>query len=190
MGRLGVDDLEDLRTARLGQAGIAELLDTATEATLVFASEEDGWPQGVIVSFLQAEGSLWVAAVEGRGHTRALRQDPRATLVVSSSGTALVGRRMVALRARAIVHGEPAVRRRILPLLAARLAPGDPAAMLRLLDTDRRVVIELMEPRVVVSHDSRRIAGDGRGGPGAAAETARDQPSESARGPLDGSTAI
>lgn len=166
MGRLGIDDLEDLRASRLGEAAIAELLDAATEATLVFASKEDGWPQGVVVSFLAAEGSLWVAAVEGRGHTRALTRDPRATLVVSSSGTALPGRRMVALRARAIVHGEPAVHQRILPLLAARLAPGDPAAMLRLLDTARRVVIELAEPRVVVSHDSRRIAGNGRGGPG------------------------
>lgn len=166
MGRLGVDDLEDLRSARLGQAGIAELLETATEATLVFASEEDGWPQGVVVSFLQVQGSLWVTAVEGRGHTRGLRQDPRATLVVSSTGTTLAGRRMVALRARAIVHGDPAVRQRILPLLAARLAPGDPEAMLRLLDTERRVVIELTEPDVVVSHDSRRIVGDGRGGPG------------------------
>jgi hypothetical protein len=166
VGRLGVDDLDDLRTARLGSAGIAELLDTATEATLVFAAEEDGWPQGVVVSFLPAEGSLWVTAVEGRGHTRALRCDPRVTLVVSSTGTALAGRRMVAVRARAIVHSDVAVRQRILPLLAARLAPGDAAAMLRLLDSDRRVVIELTQPRVVVSHDSRRIAGDGRGGPG------------------------
>ena len=186
MGRLGIDDLEDLRPARLGEAGIAELLETATEATLVFASEEDGWPQGGVVSFLQAKGSLWIAAVEARGHTRALRQDPRATLVVSSSGTTLAGRRMVALRARAIVHVEPAVRQRILPLLAGRLAPGDAAAMLRLLDTHRRVVIELTEPRVVVSHDSRRIAGDGRGSPGAAP----DRPSETALDPLDGPFAI
>lgn len=164
MGRLGVDDLEDLRGARLEGEGVDELLAAATEGTLVFAAADDGWPQGVVVSFVRAGTSVWIAAVEGRGHTRALRRDPRATLVVSSTGTGLAGRRMVSLRGRAEVHPDPATRARILPLLAERLAPGDLATLVRLLDTERRVLIELADIRVVVSHDSRRIAGDGRGG--------------------------
>jgi nitroimidazol reductase NimA-like FMN-containing flavoprotein (pyridoxamine 5'-phosphate oxidase superfamily) len=164
VGQLGIDDLDDLRQARLEAAGIDELLETATEGVLVFAAEKDGWPQGVVVSFVRADGSLWLTAVEGRGHARALMRDRRATFVVSSSGTHLSGRRMVSLRCEAEVHPDAETRRRILPLLAARLAPADPEAMIRLLDTSGRIVIELAHPRAVVSHDSRRIPGDGRGG--------------------------
>jgi nitroimidazol reductase NimA-like FMN-containing flavoprotein (pyridoxamine 5'-phosphate oxidase superfamily) len=165
VGRLGVDDLEDLRSARLGSEAIEELLDTATEATLVFAADHDGWPQGVVVSFARFEGSFWLTAVEGRVHVRGLRRDPRAALVVTNAGTGLEGRRMVSVRGRAVVHSDRETKDRILPVLARRLAPADPAAMLRLLDSERRVVVQLADPEVLVSHDSRRIAGDGRGGP-------------------------
>jgi hypothetical protein len=163
MGRLGIDDLEDLSVARLGAAGIAELLETATEATLVFAGP-DGWPMGVVVSFVHDEDRFWVTAVEGRGHTLGVQRDARVSLVISSSATTLAGRRMVALRGTALVHAGESTKREALPKLAARLAPDDPEAMLRLLDSPKRVVIEIRPVAVSASHDSRRIAGDGRGG--------------------------
>lgn len=163
MGRLGVDDLEDLATARLSTAGIEELLDTATEATLVFAGPDD-WPAGVVVSYVRSGDRIWLTAVEGRGHTDAIRRDDRIGLVVSSAGTGLEGRRMVALRGRARIHTGRDVKAEVLPLLARRLAPADPASMVRLLDSPKRVVIEIRPEAVTASHDSRRIAGDGRGG--------------------------
>jgi len=45
VGKLGVDDLEDMSLARLSGEGVEELLDAATECTLVF-SGPDGWPMG------------------------------------------------------------------------------------------------------------------------------------------------
>lgn len=164
MGTLGVDDLEDLRSARLGSDGIEELLDVATECTLVF-SGPDGWPMGVVVSFVRAEGRFWFTAVEGRRHTVGIGTDPRVSIVVTSVGTDLDGRRMVAIKAHATVHTDRPTKDRILPVVAGRLAPDDPDRMLALLDTGRRVVIEAEPAGVSVSHDSRKIAGDGRGGP-------------------------
>jgi hypothetical protein len=163
VGRLGIDDLEDLSVARLSASGIAELLEVATEATLVFAGP-DGWPMGVVVSFLHDGDRFWVTAVEGRAHTLGARRDARVSLVISSSGTSLPGRRMVAVRGTALVHAGAATKGDVLPKLAGRLAPDDPEAMLRLLDSPKRVVIEIRPVAVSASHDSRRIAGDGRGG--------------------------
>lgn len=163
-GRLGIDDLEDLTQARLGPLGCEELLDAATETVLAF-NGPDGWPRAVVVSFTRHRGSWWIAGVRGRGYVRAIGDDPRVSLVVTNAGTALEGRRMLALRGQAVIHDDPVTRREMLPLIATRLAPSDPAAMVRLLDSPGRVVLEVKVVGTSVSHDSRRIAGNGRGGP-------------------------
>lgn len=167
MGRLGVDDLADLRAARLTGANIEELLETATECTLVFV-ETDGWPMGVVVSFLRFEDRIWFTAVDQRQHIRGIMSDPRVSLVITSAGTTLEGRRMVALKGEATLHGDRSTLERMLPRIAQRLAPGDPEGMVRLLDTEHRTVVEVQILKVSASHDSRKIAGDGRGGASAA----------------------
>jgi len=166
---LGIDDLENLAPARLADDGIEELLDAATECTLCFA-DGDGWPRGVVVSFARRDGSVYFTAVNGRRHTRSLRQDPRVSVVVSSAGTALDGRRMVAFRGTAVFHDADPDKSELLWLIAGRLAPADPAAMVRLLDSPNRVVMEIRPVSMSVSHDSRHIAGNGRGGAGEGGE--------------------
>jgi hypothetical protein len=165
MGKLGVDDLADLRAARLGGSGIEELLEAATECTLVFTGP-DGWPMGVVVSFVRFEDEFWCTAVAQRQHAKGIAADPRVSLVVTSAGTALEGRRMVALKGRATVHTDRAIIERMLPVIADRLAPADPERMVRLLDTEHRVAISVRPSSVSASHDSGQISGDGRGGPG------------------------
>lgn len=162
-GRLGLDDLEDLKPARLDAAGVEELLATQTECMLSF-NDARGWPRGVVVSFVRARGSFWYTAVTSRRHVRTVAAHPRVTIVVSSAGTDLGGRRMVALRGRATVHSQGRPKDEMLRAIAARLAPADPGAMLRLLDSPNRVVVEVVPEGVSISHDSRMIAGDGRGG--------------------------
>ncbi len=164
-GRLGIDDLEDLRPARPRNDAVEELVTEATEMTLI-VNGADGWPRGVVVSFVRDGGSYWVTSVEGRGYLRSLRADPRVSLVVSNAGTSLPGRRMLALRGRATVHTDQRTRARMLPMIARRLAPQDPDAMVRLLDSPGRLLIEIVPVAVSASHDSRLIAGNGRGGDG------------------------
>lgn len=164
-GRPGDEDIEDLAAARLGLAEQRALCEAQTEAVLGFL--QDGEPTAVVMSFLvDDDGHFWFATVEGRRQVRGVDQDPRVTVTVSNTGTGLAGRRMLSLRGSAVVHRdrEPvlaAVRR-----LAPRLAPTDPEAFVRLLDSPGRVVLEVTPTRITASHDSGRLAGDGRGGRG------------------------
>src|SRR3954451_2314516 len=97
MGRLGVDDLEQLKGTHLDKADQGELLSAQTECTFVFVGD-DGWPGGVIMSFIVVDGTFWLTAVEGRKHVKALDADPRVSIVVSSAGSGLPGRRMLSIR--------------------------------------------------------------------------------------------
>jgi nitroimidazol reductase NimA-like FMN-containing flavoprotein (pyridoxamine 5'-phosphate oxidase superfamily) len=177
MGRLGIDDLADLRAARLDGEGIDELLEHASECSLVFAGP-DGWPMGVVVSFVRLDGSFWFTAVGQRQHVACIRHDQRVSLVVTSAGTALEGRRMVAFRGEAIVHDDRPTVETMLHRIAALLAPTDPESMVRLLDTEHRVVVEVHPTARTASHDSRRIAGNGRGGGVASGRAGADEAAE------------
>lgn len=163
--RVGTEDLEDMRQARLDTDGLAELADAARECTLVFSTAE-GWPAGVTMSHLFHDGDFWLTAVDGRAHVRAVQRDERVGLVLSNLGTDLPGRRMVRIKGRALLLRDRPSLDTVLPLISARLQPGDPDRMLRLLDSPHRVLIRVRPVSVPQSHDSRKVAGDGRGGAG------------------------
>jgi len=149
-------DLESMRQARLAAADRDELLTTQWECTFVFTAP-DGWPSGVVMNFLYVDDRLWLTAVEGRAHVVALATEPRVSVVVSSAGTVLRGRKMVALRGIATVHRDRAVLDHWLEVLARGWQPERYAEFHRLLDTSRRVVIEVADLRVSASHDHRKI---------------------------------
>ncbi|MFC5952439.1 pyridoxamine 5'-phosphate oxidase family protein [Pseudonocardia lutea] len=164
MTRVGERDLEGMDQAGLAAADRAELVEAARECTFLFTDDE-GWPAGVTMSHLFHEGVFWLTAVRGRAHVTAAERNPRVGLVISNLGTGLPGRRMVRIRGRATVHRDRPTLDAVLPLLARRLQPRDPDRMLRLLDSPRRVLIRVEPVSYPQTHDSRRIAGDGRGGP-------------------------
>jgi general stress protein 26 len=164
-GRPGERDIEDLSSARLSLEDQHELWEAQTEAVLSFL--QGGEPTSVVMSFVVDErGHFWFATVEGRRQVRGVDSDLRVAVVVSNTGTDLPGRRMVALRGQATVHRDRDTVMAAVQQLAPRLAPDDPQAFVRLLDSPQRVVIEVAPTRVTASHDSSRLAGDGRGGRG------------------------
>nr|WP_246381677.1 pyridoxamine 5'-phosphate oxidase family protein [Prauserella isguenensis] len=140
------------------------MLTAQTECTFVFTAD-DGAPAAVVLSFAHDDGRFWFTSVEGRAQVRGVDRDPRACVVVSNAGTDLPGRRMLSVRGRVTVHRDPAAVAELLPVLARRLAPTGVDRFLRLLSSPHRVVLELTPTEVVASHDSRHMAGDGRGGP-------------------------
>jgi nitroimidazol reductase NimA-like FMN-containing flavoprotein (pyridoxamine 5'-phosphate oxidase superfamily) len=162
MGRLGVDDLEQLKGTHLDKADQGELLAAQTECTFVFVGEE-GWPSGVVMSFIVVDGTFWLTAVEGRKHVKALDADPRVSIVVSSAGSGLPGRRMLSIRGEGTVHRDDETKQWFLDQFTARLQPEDPVAWRKLLDSPNRVVFEVRPTAIAVSHDQRKIAGNGRG---------------------------
>jgi len=115
------------------------------------------------MSHLVHDGAFWLTAVAGRAHVRAIERDERVGLVISNLGTELPGRRMVRVRGRAAVLRDRATFDAVLPLIAARLQPSAPEQLVRLLDSPRRVLIRVEPVGYPQSHDSRKVAGDGRG---------------------------
>ncbi|MDB5703828.1 MAG: hypothetical protein JWN66_944 [Sphingomonas bacterium] len=164
MAQAGVENNEVLADVKLSEADQHELLSTQSECTVVFAGT-NGWPSGVVMSFLEDEGIFWLTSVEGRAQTRACDADERVSIIVSNAGTALEGRRMLAIRGRATLHRDAETKAWFYPRFAAKLAPGDPDAFVKLMDSPKRVIFEVKPVAITASHDSRKMAGDGRGGP-------------------------
>jgi general stress protein 26 len=161
--QVGVRDIEDLRGTHLAPADQDDLLDAQTECTVAYTSRE-GWPAAVVMSFLRRDGQFWLTAVAGRDHLESLRLDGRLTLVVDNRGTGLPGRRMVAVQGTVVVHEDRATKDWFYPAFAERVAADHPAAFVQLLDSPRRAVLEVVPTGRQKSHDSRKIAGNGRGG--------------------------
>jgi len=159
------EDIEDLRGAQLSLTAREALLAEQTECTFCFADEQ-GRPAAVVLSFHWDGTAFWFTSVDGRAQVRALANDDRVCIVVSSAGTGSAGRQMLSVRGRATVHRDTAARAAELTALAGRLAPGAPEKFLTLLASPGRLLIEVRPEAVVASHDSRRLPGDGRGGPG------------------------
>lgn len=149
--------MESLGYARLDPADVEELLENQVECTFVFADGR-GWPCGVVMNYLRRDGRFWLTSVEGRAHVQALAREPRVSIVVSSAGSPLGGRRMLAQRGLATVHHDVRKVADVLDAMAARFRPSDPEAFRRLLDTPKRVVIEVEPVAIATSHDHRKVA--------------------------------
>lgn len=170
----GVKNIEKLSAARLTPAAEAALLAEQTECTFCFL-DADGAPAAVVLSFAVADGHFWITSVAGRVQVRGVERDPRVCLVVSGTGTDAPGRQMLAIKGTAIVHRDIAGLDDKLDLLVARLAPAHPEKFRTLLLSPGRLLIEVAPIATVASHDSRRLAGDGRGGPALADTDNKEQ---------------
>lgn len=164
MAELGVDNLEKLKGTHLDKADQGELLKAQTECTFIFTNEH-GWPSGVVMSFFEEGGTFWLTAVEGRKHVTSLARDPRVSIVVSSAGSGLDGRRMLSVRGVATVHRDDETKSWFLDEFTTRLQPEGPDAWRKLLDSPNRVVFEVRPTAIAASHDQRKIPGNGRGLP-------------------------
>jgi general stress protein 26 len=164
MDRVGERDLERMDLARLEDDDIHELVIMASECTFLF-TDADGWPAGVTMSYLYLDGIFWLTAVTSRQHVRAVERDARVGMVISNSGTALTGRRMVRMKGRATLHCDRTTLDTILPLISAKLSPQSAERFQRLLDSPNRVLIRVEPVAFPQTHDSRKVGGDGRGGP-------------------------
>jgi hypothetical protein len=148
-----------LRAARLDAAATTALLASERQCVLSFLAE-DGWPRAVVLSYLWTSGSFWVTSIEGRAHVRDMRRDPRVTVTVERH---VDSRQMLAQRGLAVFCDDAATRAAFFTRFAGHHAPSTAAAFHAHLDCPTRVVIEIKPVGQPVTHDSRRLAGDGRG---------------------------
>ena len=64
------------------------LLLAHNECTFIWANRE-GWPVGVIMSYIWRNGRFWLTASDHRARIHALRRNPRCSVVVTSTGSPL-----------------------------------------------------------------------------------------------------
>jgi general stress protein 26 len=141
-----------------------ELLRSAGECTFNW-STKDGWPVGVIMSFLWRDGKFWLTAGAHRHRIEAIRRDPRVSIVVTSAGTKLGPSKTITVKGRVRVREDAETKRWFYPALASMVRSGDPAAskqFAEFLDSPLRVVLEVT-PEKWITYDGEKMALDTAG---------------------------
>ena len=154
----GEPSYEELASANLDDDVEAQLLSSQTECAFIWANRE-GWPVGVTMSFLFANGSFWLTTSGQRKRVAAVRRDPRVCIVVSSLGSDLPPMKTVTYKGLCTVHEDRSIAEWFFPAFAANLGRGDEtwqAEYIAKLDTPRRVILEVT-PQQRIGFDGDKL---------------------------------
>jgi hypothetical protein len=125
------DNYEKVSIYPLEPDVLEQLLSTQIECVFNW-STKDGWPMGVIMSSFWHDGHMWLTAGGNRHRISAIRRDPRCSVVVTSTGSALGGGKSVTIKGRAIIHEDRKTKDWFYPAFASHLNPdpegADPCA--------------------------------------------------------------
>ena len=162
----GVEDHETVSIYPLDDGQLEQLLTNVGECTFNWGTK-DGWPVGVIMSFLWKDGRFWITAGAHRHRISAVRRDPRVSVVVSGAaaapGTAPFG--AATAKGRCIIHEDRETKDWFYPEFAAKLNPTNPeaaAAFAKTLDSPLRVVLEVV-PEQWILFDGAKFGADSMG---------------------------
>lgn len=160
---MAVQDYEQVSVYALDDAQREELLAGNAECTFNW-STRDGWPIGVIMSYLWHGGRFWLTAGAHRHRIEAVRRDPRVSVVVTSAGTKLPAGRSITAKGRCAVHEDAETKRWFYPAFASRLYPKPEAAraFAAKLDSPLRVVLEVA-PEKWITYDGVKMFLDAAG---------------------------
>lgn len=152
------ENYEDVTIYGLDEDVEEALLNAHDECTFIWSNRE-GWPVGVIMSYVWRRGRFWLTASAQRARISAVRRDPRVCIVVTSTGSSLPRNKTVTWKGLCTVHESREVKDWFYPELAAALNPGHPARAAQFqafLDSPRRVVLEV-EPIQRISYDGAKM---------------------------------
>ena len=153
-----IDDYEDVTVYTLESDTEAELLAAQNELTFTWANKE-GWPVGVIMSYVFSEGRFWLTASEQRKRIAAVRRDPRVSVVVTSKGSAVAGNRSLTYKGLCAVRNDQETKDWFYPALARAINPTDEeraGRFAKFLDSPRRVILEIT-PRERIGYDGTKM---------------------------------
>ena len=150
---------EDVTIYELSPEREQELLDKQIECNFVWTNK-DGHGLGVIMNYVARNGSIWLMATSQRARIKALKRDPRASVVISSMGTDMGPGKQLTYKGRVTLHEDQQTKDWFYPAMAAIISPY-PAptaeAAMAYLDTPLRLILELV-PEKVIRFDGDRIA--------------------------------
>lgn len=150
---------EDVTIYRLTPEREQELLDKQVECNFIWTNK-DGHGIGVIMNYVEKDGHIWLTATSQRPRIKALKRDPRASVVISSTGTDMGGGKQITYKGRVVLHEDQATKDWFYPAMAEVISPypaPTPEAAIEHLDTPLRVIIELI-PEKKIAFDGDAIA--------------------------------
>lgn len=139
-----------------------QLLQQQSECTFIWQAEKEA--TGTIMSFVWADGCVWLTTNDSRPRVAAVRKHQRATVVVSSTGTDLGDSRCVTMRGACAVLDDRKTADWFYPLFCQKLLPDNPRAQLAMqgmLDREGQIILRLT-PEKMIGYDGdalmKRIA--------------------------------
>jgi hypothetical protein len=152
------ENYEDVSIYDLDDDVEEQLLLAHNECTFIWANKE-GWPVGVIMSYIWRRGRFWLTASSQRARISAVRRDPRVCVVVTSTGSPLPRNKAITWKGMCTVHESREVKDWFYPDFATALRGDDPARrdpFVEFLDSPRRVVLEV-EPTQRIGYDGAKM---------------------------------
>jgi hypothetical protein len=156
-------DYEEVSNFVLSDEDRERLLATQNECVFVWRTS-DGWPVGVVMSYVWRDGKVWLTASAQRPRVSAVGRDERVSVAMSSAGTKLPVA-TVTIKGRCEIRRDAETKRWFYPALAAVLVPRDSArqaGFVRMLDSPRRVVL-CVTPEQFITFDGRKMGQLGAG---------------------------
>jgi hypothetical protein len=123
-------------------------------------STSDGWPVGVNHRYIWAKGKVWVTTSAQRHRVKALRSRPKSCVIISGDGTEMGPDCTLTLKTTCVVHEDRETLDWFLDAFVKAVNPDNEAAqqgMIAMMDTPRRVVLELT-PEKWISYDGMKLA--------------------------------
>ena len=143
-----------------------ELMKRAPECILMWATK-DGWPVGVVHSFVWHDGKVWVTFASHRHRAAAIRRDNRVSVTVSgaSSQDPECPRGAVTVKGHATFHDDDETKKWFYRALSRKVSPDDREgedAFYSLLDSPLRTIISVA-PEKWISFDADKSQRDRMG---------------------------
>jgi general stress protein 26 len=149
---------DDVKMYRLDPEREKELLHAAGECTFIWSNKE-GWPVGVIMSYVFVDGKFWLTASSQRARISAVRRDPRVCIVVTSTGSKMARNKTVTYKGTCTVRDDQETKDWFYPALAKAIRGDDvegAKVFEKFLDSPRRVILEV-EPTQRIGYDGQKM---------------------------------
>jgi general stress protein 26 len=134
------------------------LIQAQNECTFMWSTRE-GWPVGVIMSYVYEHGCFWLSVSSLRVRVQAVQRDPRVSISITSKGADHPAGRSLTLKGHCEVLRDRATIDWFLRRLAESLRPGDAEAQalfVKLNDTPNRRVLKVT-PQVRIGYDGQKM---------------------------------
>ena len=152
------ENYEDVTVYGLDDDVEAEMLHAQNECTFIWSNRE-GWPVGVIMSYVYRNGKFWLTASSQRARISAVRRDPRVCIVVTSTGSKMARNKTVTYKGTCTVHDDQETKDWFYPALAEVIRRDDlegQEVFAKFLDSPRRVILAV-EPTQRIGYDGGKM---------------------------------